>query len=180
MIALSATVLAATAVGAALAARHALLRRLKSTPTAIIGSKSRGATYVERWHLAGKDGARWFAMLHRFAGPDLDPPHNHPGWSLTWVLAGEGEEVLHDARGTPRRSRRLRPFRVYLRSPRAIHVIHAHPHRPVVTLFLAGMSSRNYGFHTPEGMVPFVDYCKSPRNDKTFRWGARPKARRPG
>lgn len=58
---------------------------------------------------------------------DLDPPHNHMGWSFSIALDGcekaDGKETF------------LSPFSMSIRSPQVRHTIDGMEHFPLVTIF---------------------------------------------
>ena len=108
------TVAIAALVGVAILVglRQAFLAHTRRPSTAVISSKSTQGVYVERWHLFWNP-KRLMIVLHRFSGVDLDAPHNHLGYSLTWHkapklkiaptslkrLEGKIREVLKGAQG---------------------------------------------------------------------------------
>lgn len=152
------------------------LHHLKAPPTCVITSKANG-TYVERWHLVWRE--RWMLwVIHRFHGPDLDPPHNHPGPSLTLVLGGSGIETFYDDKGRPVRTRILRKGAVHWRPQSAIHRIDPLPGPPLTTTFLLFPQKKQWGFFTKEGFTPGEDYVKAHETDKAFKWMNRPRKKK--
>ena len=160
---------AAVVVGLLLGLRQGLLARMKRPSTAVISSKSTQGVYVERWHLLWNP-RRLMIVLHRFAGVDRDAPHNHLGYSLTWVLSGEGIETLYDTLGQEIGQRRLRRGRFYFRTPKAIHRVDSVPTSSLVTLFVLVPFDKPWGFFTSQGFIDAQTYCRSTMSDKVFRW----------
>ena len=96
--------------------------------------------YLKRWYLIPRN--RYFNIyLHNFVGSDDDRAlHDHPWWSLSFLLKGRLSELLENS---PMRG--IMPFWPYLRSPN-------HMHRMILdsaeawTLFITGPVVRDWGF----------------------------------
>ncbi len=174
------TVAIAALVGVAILVglRQAFLAHTRRPSTAVISSKSTQGVYVERWHLLWNP-KRLMIVLHRFSGVDLDAPHNHLGYSLTWVLRGEGIETLYDTLGREVGQRRLRRGRFYLRTPKDIHRVDSVPTPSLVTLFILVPFGNPWGFFTSQGFMDAQTYCRSPLSDKVFRWTSNRKPGKP-
>lgn len=131
---------------------HALWRAAqymsRRPPDKVIGEQ-----YLERWYVIPRN--RWLNVyLHRYKGSDYARAiHDHPWWSLSWMLNGwmleidnDGERLIHAG------DWRLRPAR-YAHRLRLIQ----DSQDPVwpVTLFLTGPRIRDWGFHCPTGWIPW-------------------------
>lgn len=112
--------------------------------------------YLRRWFVTprGDDGA---VYLHQFLRSDEDRAlHDHPWPSLGIIL--DGQYLEHVAGAEPE----LRtPGMMIRREPETAHRVELLPdHRltgeaPVWTLFLVGPRVRDWGFHCPQGWVPW-------------------------
>ena len=107
--------------------------------------------YMERWWVIPKN--QYFNVyLHRFIGSDADVPHDHPWWSLSWILKGEYREHTPDG--------------VFLRETGSftcrpatgLHWIEVN--QPVWTLFITGPKSRTWGFQCRERWIPWNEYVE--------------------
>ena len=119
--------------------------------------------YLARWWVIPRN--RWFNVyLHNIRRDDDDLAlHDHPWWSVSFPLTGGLREVR------PQGERRLRRFRPYLRRATARHRLvvgspRVEPGRAgppparVWTLFLTGPRLRDWGFHCPQGFVPWWEF----------------------
>lgn len=107
-----------------------------------------------RWHLIPRN--RFFNIyLHHFLHDDDDRAlHDHPWWSVSFLLKGQLEEMLFDDE-----------YRV-IDSWWPIFRTAKHAHRLILcsedawTLFITGPKSRAWGFYCPHGWrhwTKFVD-----------------------
>lgn len=106
-----------------------------------------GETYLLRLHVLKTP---WFnIMLHWITKPDPHPdPHDHPVSFLSLTLRGGYTEW--QPAGTRRRCVRL------YRATDVHRIIEADP--GTLTLCLAGPKTREWGFHTAEGFIPWKEY----------------------
>lgn len=121
-------------------------------PDFIVGGRE--MPYLNRWFVIPRN--RFFNIyLHEFRRSDDDRAlHDHP-----WVncsLLVEGVYIEHTIFAGGINKRRLRgPGDLVLRGPRAAHRIEILPGRRCVTLFITGPRLREWGFHCPNGWVPW-------------------------
>jgi len=113
----------------------------------------RGRLYLRRLHLLQTP---WFSvMLHWIEGPDPQPDmHDHPVGFVSWVLRGGYVEVVPGGANFRRR------WSIARRSATDQHRIYRLPWGRTLTLVLAGPVVRGWGFHTPQGWVPWREYEK--------------------
>lgn len=147
----------------------------RTTPHAEISGAL--GVYVKRWHLYWNE-QRLLIVVHRFFGPDQDPPHNHSGWSMSWVLGGRGTEVYYNRDGEILKTRKRFPGQLVFRTESVIHHVHSDPNHPLTTLFVALPLGKTWGFWRKEGFVDAATFCKSKQGDKRFRWLKKPKPSR--
>lgn len=141
--------------------RTRLLDRLRRAanrpPDEIIGSP----VFLNRWDLVPR--TRWRSFyLHEIFGSDNELIlHDHPWPSLSFVL--KGAYVEHTIRAGGIHERRIR------KAGDIIFRLPATPHRLEMpegaedscwTLFLAGPRVREWGFHSPDGWIPWKDFAK--------------------
>lgn len=116
-------------------------------PDQIIGDK-----YLQRWFLIPRN--RFFNIyLHRFDGSD-DPRalHDHPWWSLSFLL--KGELLEH----TFRKTRHIPRFLPILRSAKLAHRLELIK-GPAWTIFITGPKIRKWGFYCfGKGWIPWREY----------------------
>ena len=98
----------------------------------------------------------WFGIyLHQFWSSDPDHYHDHPWWSLSWILKGGYHEYNADGSCSWRRSGMIktRPAEVF-------HRIEIGPHSAGSTwsLFIHLNRKRAWGFMTPEGWLEAEEY----------------------
>jgi len=121
--------------------------------------------YLSRWFLVvQKDrqdpcippgtprSRRGQVYLHWFSGSDdARALHDHPWWNVSVVLSGEYREVLVD-RVVIRRAGDV----VFRRATTAHRIVVENG--PVCTLFITGRRSREWGFRTQTGFIPWKEY----------------------
>ena len=128
--------------------------------------------YLSRWHLIPKN--RFFNIyLHKFVGSDNDRAlHDHPWWSVSFLLKGELIEVLKETPLT-KELRFIGKYRPYLRPAELAH-------RMVLigdeawTLFITGPKIREWGFWTLnynywENLSSNIFYLNS-QEEKPYIW----------
>lgn len=132
---------------------------MKRPPDFIIGEPD--DPYIHRWWVIPRN--RWFNIyLHKIMRSDDDRAlHDHPWWNVSVVLRGGYME--HTARGE-------RIWRgvgsIVPRGAITAHRLEIQPeHAPIAwTLFLTGPRIRTWGFHCPQGWVPWFEFVS--KSDK--------------
>ena len=120
-----------------------------------------GEKYLSRWYLIPRN--RWFNIyLHCFEGSDFDGAlHDHPWWSLSFLLSGVLTEdyYLHPDLGTrsQTRMRGIWRFVPYFRPATHTHAMILNS-KKAWTLFITGPRLREWGFQTDEGWVSHQEY----------------------
>jgi len=105
--------------------------------------------YMERWYVIPRN--RWFNIyFHRFFGSDAPVPHDHPWWSVSWILHGWYIE------NTPTGKFVRMQGDITYRPAEGLHWIQID--QPVWTLFITGRKKRTWGFQCPKGWVSFDKY----------------------
>lgn len=115
-----------------------------------------------RWFLWKR--RRWWCNLyfHEMLRDDDDRAlHDHPWWSLSFVLSDYLAEVYQEQPPAgPTRYRRFRKGQLVLRRPHSAHRLVVSTNRVAYTLFLTGPYVREWGFHCPQGWRRWQDYAK--------------------
>lgn len=124
-------------------------------PDVIIGGTD--DPYLKRWWVIPRN--RFFNIyLHRFCRSDDDRAlHDHPWMNLSILLRGYYVEHTIADGGINRRQLR-RKGAVKLRLPSSAHRIELPYDRPCWTLFITGPVVRGWGFHCPDGWVPWREF----------------------
>lgn len=147
----SLTILFSVAILLFIALQIAVKRYMvKHPPTDVIMTRPLETVYMRRWIVWPKidtkkntwDPKHKFAIIiNQFMGTDLDPPHNHMGWSFSIALDGIGFEKTDD------RESILSPPSIRIRSPKMKHSIDSSSYFPLVTLFIAQLDpDAKWGF----------------------------------
>lgn len=105
--------------------------------------------YMERWFIIRRNKISNL-YFHKFFGSDAPTPHDHPWWSVSWIL--KGTYLEHTPKGTFRRKAGDITFR------RATDLHWIEIEEPVYTLFFTGPRRRRWGFQCPKGWVDFKEY----------------------
>lgn len=160
------TSLIATWPGFAVEAMFNFLMPITATraPDAVIGGMA--DPYLRRWHLTPRgDGPAVY--LHQFLRSDDDRAlHDHPWPSLGLILHGRYMEHLPGGIAEMRA-----PGMLIERAPEAAHRVELLPNlkltgeQPVWTLFITGPRVRDWGFHCPQGWVPWRDFTAGPNGE---------------
>ena len=134
-----------------------LLRFLWRKPDFLIGPHD--DPYMRRWWVIPRN-KRFNVYLHHIRHDDDDRAlHDHPWWSVSFLLKGRVSEVHGDAlRQTHRTARWLWPH--YRSSTFAHRLFLPEGSSGAWTLFITGPVIRDWGFHCPNGWRPwrlFVD-----------------------
>ena len=110
-----------------------------------------GDNYLSRWYVIPRNKI-FNIYLHKFSGSDDDrAQHDHPWWSLSFLLKGElKEHYLHRIRIIPW----LFPV---LRSAKFTHRLEL-VQGPAYTIFITGPRVREWGFHCPNKWKCWRDF----------------------
>lgn len=121
----------------------------KRPPDRIITHSEAEGPYMLRWFLIPRN--RWFNIYcHEYhRDDDARAPHDHPWWSLSWVLRGVLREIL----GREGKTRRLLQAGdiVWRKAEDAHRIEIAGDWVAPVTLFITGPRLREWGFWCPGG-----------------------------
>lgn len=113
-----------------------------------------GENYLERWHVVPRN-EDMNVYLHRFSRSDDDRAlHDHPWDNTTYVLSGGYIEHKDDGEAVWRFE-----GSIVQRHARAAHRIELIKKQPVISLFVTGPKIREWGFHCPNGWVPWWEFC---------------------
>ena len=127
---------------------------MKRSPDVVIGTG-----YLDRWYVVPRN--RWLNIyLHRFRGSDDDRAlHDHPWWSLSFLLRGFMVEHYRTAARDPvfQRERWVPWLLPVLRSARFAHRLEV-VDGPVWTLFITGPHVREWGFWCPRGWRHWTEF----------------------
>lgn len=133
-------------------------------PNFVVGGKE--SPYLRRWFIFGalpdgKPRMKWGllrAYVHQFRRSDDDRAHHdHPAWSISLGLWGEATEVTVLKGGVHHR-RKLKAGTIRIRSAKFAHRIEVAPDIPYWTLFIFFRNTRDWGFHCPNGWVPWWEF----------------------
>lgn len=121
-----------------------------------------GSPYLTRWYLFPK-WIPWSLYLHRFTGGDKRVYHDHPWWSLSFILRGgyieHAPRAMPVTRKTNDISQEYKPGRFIFRKATHTHWVDLREGRTAWTLFLTGRRVREWGFHDPKkGWVKWSEY----------------------
>jgi hypothetical protein len=133
-------------------------------PDFIVGDKEH--PYLLRWFITGakpdgKPRMKWGlfrAYVHCFLRSDDDRAHHdHPAWSISIGLSGRAfEETI--VKGGIHRRRELKAGTIRIRSAKFAHRIEILPDEQYWTLFIFFRNIRDWGFHCPNGWVPWWEF----------------------
>ncbi|KAA2285458.1 hypothetical protein [Arenimonas fontis] len=147
-----------------------LARRVATArkPDFIVGGPE--SPYLRRWWVIPRN--RWFNVyLHHFLRDDDDRAlHDHPWPWCSILLVGSYIEHTIAAGGIHRRQIREAPsikisgpkraHRIELlpNTPNPANAFETWPRKPCWTLFITGPRVREWGFHCPQGWVPWEQF----------------------
>ena len=122
-------------------------------PDVVINGK-----YLKRWWLVPRN--RFFNVyLHCFGESDDDRAlHDHPWWSLSFLL--KGELLEHHLNG----KRHIQRFTPILRSAKFAHRLELIK-GPAWTIFITGPKVRDWGFYCPKGWRHWKEFTTAEGND---------------
>ena len=121
--------------------------------------------YLQRWWIIPRN--RWFNIyLHRFLHDDEDSAlHDHPYASMSWVLdRGYYEHSRTSIDWQPagaivfRRAATAHRIELKKRHELTRTGWEAETPIPAVSLFFTGPRTREWGFHCPNGWVPWFEF----------------------
>jgi hypothetical protein len=119
----------------------------------------------------------WLSVfLHRIHQPDVDrDPHDHPWPFVSVILSGDYEERVWAGKGRRRNDLHSMAFQrnrgsVHVMSRKRAHKI-TEVRGQLWTLVITGRRSRNWGFWTPDGLVPWRDYLGGAPSEEKALWG---------
>lgn len=135
-------------------------------PDFVVTVAGEDAPYMNRWWILPRN--KWLGVnLHQFLRSDQDTLHDHPWNNVSILLKGSymEESPCHDptmihpiveGRILPGRFKTLRTAGDIVRREAAeAHRIELIEEKPVWTLFMTGPVIREWGFHCPNGWIPF-------------------------
>jgi hypothetical protein len=110
-----------------------------------------GDNYMHRWWLIPRN--RYLNIyLHKIMHDDDDRAlHDHPWWSVSFLLKGKLLEVHKNGERIPVR------FLPLVRSGKFAHILKI-VNGPAWTLFITGPVFRDWGFHCPKGWVHWKEF----------------------
>lgn len=112
-----------------------------------------GGDYMRRWYVVPRNEYS-NVYLHEILRSDDDRAlHDHP-WDSTSIIL-EGGYIEHTPDGVVER----RAGDVIRRQAEDAHRLEVIPGLTAVTLFFTGPKSREWGFHCPNGWVPWEQFC---------------------
>lgn len=128
-------------------------------PDFVIGDPNN--PYLIRWWLR-RDRENGCEYLHKVMRDDDDRAlHDHPWDSTSIILSGKLREVLPGpVAGGKHDSRILTPGSITSRKATDAHRLEI-VQGPVWTLFITGPMVRDWGFHCPNGWVPWWEFVAS-------------------
>lgn len=125
-----------------------IIKRITNRPPDVVVDKD----YMDRWYIIPRNKIMNI-YFHRFYGSDAPIPHDHPWWSLSWILQGSYREF------TPEKGMCIkREGSITLRNAKQLHYIEIN--EPAYTLFITGPRIRDWGFQCESGWVHFREYIK--------------------
>lgn len=116
--------------------------------------------FLHRWWIVRRAKAKRFRFniyLHQFVRSDEDRAlHDHPWWSVSFMLRGKATE--HFDLGGCRRIRKVPWLWPVFRKATHTHRIEIHS-PDLVTIFITGGKTREWGFHCPQGWRHWKDFA---------------------
>jgi len=116
--------------------------------------------YLQRWFIIPRN--RFFNIyLHCFTGSDDDRAlHDHPWWSLSFLL--KGELVEHSFSG----KKHIYKYLPVVRSAKFSHRLELIK-GPAWTIFITGPKIRSWGFHHPvDGWLPWRKFLEGYEDER--------------
>lgn len=118
---------------------------LKRKPDEVIG-----INYLSRWHIIPKNHV-FNIYLHKYNGSDGRVLHDHPFYSVSFLLKGELKEYsLNKIRLIPK-------YLPIFRTAKFTHRLEL-VKGPVFTIFITGPKVREWGFHCSDGWKYHKDF----------------------
>lgn len=136
-----------------------LLKKAKGIerdPDFIVGEKS--DPYLRRWWIIPRN--KYFNIyLHNMLRDDSDVLHDHPWWSLSFVLSdGLVENYVSVPPNGERKQRTIKQGTFVWRSSIFAHQLVVV--KPAWTIFMTGPVIREWGFWCPRGWKHWKDYAQ--------------------
>lgn len=118
--------------------------------------------YLLRWWILPRNKV-FNVYLHKMVRDDDDRAlHDHPWLNVSIVLRGGYWEVM------PSKMKWRRPGSIIFRRTTAAHrLMLAEPCGPSWSLFITGPRIRQWGFHCPNGWVPWTAFVTKTDNSST-------------
>lgn len=111
-----------------------------------------GENYLRRWFIVPRN-AQMNVYLHEFRRSDDDRAmHDHPWNNRSFIIAGQ--YIEHTPQGRILRQ----PGDCAVRLATDRHRVELINGAPCVTLFTTGPKIRDWGFHCPQGFVPWQEF----------------------
>jgi len=107
------------------------------------------ADYMKRWWVIPRN-KKFNIYYHYFFGSDADTMHDHPWWSISFIL--RGSYIEHTLKGDFVR----KAGSITFRKATDLHWIELE--KPVYTLFITGPKVRSWGFQCESGWVHWKEY----------------------
>lgn len=108
--------------------------------------------YMHRWFVVPRNPAGG-CYIHQIVRSDKDVHHDHPWDNTSYVLDGSYVEELPDGTRLERG-----PGSIVHRKAEDAHRLILEPGAVVTTLFYLGPWKRDWGFHCPNGWVPWWEF----------------------
>lgn len=119
-----------------------------------------GGDYMRRWYIIPRN-ERLNLYLHETLRSDDDVMHDHP-WDNTSLLISGGY-VEH----TPEASYHRLPGDIISRKATDVHRLELVGDQPSISLFMTGPKIRDWGFHCPNGWVPWQVFTGGYHNGRS-------------
>lgn len=122
-----------------------------SEPPEVIDTWGMQAPYLLRWDVIKLWG--FVVKFHVFMRSDADVMHDHPARFVSIGLAGRYHEI--DSTG------KVREYRApWIRTFQAEHAHKILIDKPCLTLCIVFPKTRTWGFHCPNGWMPFKSFVQ--------------------
>lgn len=123
-----------------------------------------GGDYMSRWYIIPRNESMNL-YLHQITRSDLDVMHDHP-WDNSSLLISGGY-LEHTPDGVFQRG----PGDIVERKAEDAHKLELLYDQPAVSLFFTGRKRREWGFHCPNGWVPWQQFTGGYHNGRSEKTG---------